>query len=45
MSEEKSIPVPGYESVITDVEFHKINIQGYALEDIIRKLNFTEVIY
>jgi len=45
MSKEKSIPVPGYESAITDVGFHKINIRGYALEDIIRKLNFTEVIY
>ncbi len=45
MSEEKLIPVPGYESTITDVGFHKIYIRGYALEDIIRNLNFTEVIY
>jgi citrate synthase len=45
MSDDQSIPVPGYESAITDVGFHKINIRGYALEDIIRNLNFTEVIY
>jgi citrate synthase len=45
MSKDKSIPVPGYESAITDIGFHKINIRGYALEDIIRKLNFTEVIF
>lgn len=45
MGQEKSIPVPGWESSITDVGFHKINIRGYPLEDIIRKLSFTEVVY
>ncbi|MBW1819250.1 MAG: citryl-CoA lyase [Deltaproteobacteria bacterium] len=42
---DKSIPIPGYESAITDVGFHKINIRGYPLEEIIRKLSFTEAIY
>jgi citrate synthase len=45
MTKDKSIPVPGYESAISDVGFHKINIRGYPLEEIIRKLSFTEAIY
>ncbi|UCE74337.1 MAG: hypothetical protein JSV56_01165, partial [Methanomassiliicoccales archaeon] len=45
MSEEKSIAIPGYESSITDVGFHKINIRGYALQDIIRKLTFTQTVF
>jgi len=42
---EKSIGIPGYESAITDLGFHKINIRGYPLQDIIRKLTFTEVVF
>lgn len=51
MGEEKSTTILGkgfhteWESSITDVGFHKINIRGYPLEDIIRKLSFTEVVY
>jgi len=45
MGEEKSITVPGYESAITDVGFHKINVRGYPLVDIIRKLTFTETVF
>ena len=45
MEGELSINVPGYESAITDVGFHKINVRGYPLADIIRKLTFTETIF
>ena len=45
MGEKKSITVPGYESAITDVGFHKINVRGYPLTDIIRKLTFTETVF
>jgi citrate synthase len=45
MSAEKAIPVPGYESSVTDVGFHKINVRGYPLADIIRKLSFTETVF
>ena len=45
MSAEKAIPVPGYESSVTDVGFHKINVRGYPLADIIRKLTFTETVF
>ncbi|MDY6880773.1 MAG: citryl-CoA lyase [Desulfatiglans sp.] len=45
MGEQKSISVPGYESAITDVGFHKINVRGYPLTDIIRKLTFTEAVF
>jgi citrate synthase len=34
-----------WESSITDLGFHKINIRGYPLKDIIQKLSFTEVVY
>ena len=44
MAEEK-LPIPGYESAITDVGFHKINIRGYALSDIIAKLTFSETVF
>jgi citrate synthase len=45
MSEGRSIAIPGYESAITDVGLHKINIRGYPLPEIIRKLSFTEAVY
>ncbi|OPX41181.1 MAG: hypothetical protein B1H13_03445 [Desulfobacteraceae bacterium 4484_190.3] len=45
MGEEKSITTTGYESAITDVGFHKINVRGYPLADIIRKLTFTETVF
>jgi citrate synthase len=45
MTEEKEIQVPGYESAITDLGYHKISIRGYALEEIIRKLTFTETVF
>ncbi|MBW2008194.1 MAG: citryl-CoA lyase [Deltaproteobacteria bacterium] len=45
MGGEKSITVPGYESAITEVGFHKINVRGYPLADIIRKLTFTETVF
>ncbi len=45
MDEKRSIPIPGYKSAITDLGFHKINIRGYPLSDIIRKLTFTETVF
>lgn len=45
MEGERSITVPKYESAITDVGFHKINVRGYPLADIIRKLTFTETVF
>lgn len=45
MSQEKSVAMPEYESAISDVGFHKINIRGYPLQNIIRTLTFTETVY
>jgi len=45
MEGERSITVPKFESAITDVGFHKINVRGYPLADIIRKLTFTETVF
>lgn len=45
MNKKEAIPIPEWKSSITDVGFHKINIRGYPLEDIIRKLSFAEVVY
>ncbi len=45
MEGERSITVPKYESAITDVGFHRINVRGYPLADIIRKLTFTETVF
>jgi len=45
MDEKKQVPIPGWSTAISDVGFHKINIRGYPLKDIIRNLTFTEVIY
>jgi citrate synthase len=45
MSGERQLRVPGWESSITDVGFHRINVRGYPLEDIIRKLSFAEAVF
>ncbi len=45
MSDEKPVVLPEYQSAISDVGLHKINIRGYPLKDIILKLTFTETIY
>lgn len=45
MDEKKQVPIPGWSTEISDVGFHKINIRGYPLKDIIRNLTFTEVVY
>ena len=42
---EKKIPIPGWSTAISEVGFHKINIRGYALEEIIKNLTFSEVVY
>lgn len=45
MGDDKVFDAPGYESAITELGPHRINIRGYALDDIIRKLSFAEVVY
>jgi len=45
MSNIDSIILPGWETKISDVGFHKINIRGYPLDDMIRKLSFSEIVY
>ncbi len=45
MDEKKQVPIPGWSTEISDVGFHKINIRGYPLGEIIRNLTFTEVVY
>jgi len=45
MENKGSISVPEYESAITEVGLHKINVRGYPLSDIIRKLTFTEAVF
>jgi citryl-CoA lyase len=45
MTDDKQIPIPGYTSAISEVGFHKITIRGYPLQDIIRQLTFTEVVF
>jgi citrate synthase len=45
MDDEKQVPIPGWSTEISEVGFHKINIRGYPLEEIIRNLTFTEVVY
>lgn len=45
MGDQRSLPIPGWESSITDIGYHKINIRGYPLTDIIQKLSFAEVVY
>jgi citrate synthase len=45
MDDGKQVPIPGWSTEISDVGFHKINIRGYALEELIRNLTFTEVVY
>jgi citrate synthase len=45
MDDEKKVPIPGWSTEISDVGFHRINIRGYPLEEIIRNLTFTEVVY
>jgi len=45
MDQEKSVPIPGWSTEISEVGFHKIEIRGYALDEIIRNLSFSETIY
>ena len=45
MSEEISAGLPEWNTEVCDVGFHKINVRGYPLEDIIRNLSFAEVVY
>ncbi|MDY6851410.1 MAG: citryl-CoA lyase [Thermodesulfobacteriota bacterium] len=45
MSGDKSASRTEWESAITEIGSHKINIRGYPLADIIRKLTFSETVY
>jgi citryl-CoA lyase len=45
MDQTKSAPIPGWSTEISSVGFHKIEIRGYALEEIIKHLTFSEAIY
>jgi citrate synthase len=45
MDQTKSVPIPGWSTEISEVGFHKIEIRGYALDEIIRNLTFSEAIY
>ncbi len=45
MDQTKSVPIPGWSTEISEVGFHKIEIRGYALEEIIKHLTFSEAIY
>jgi len=45
VSSDVSAAVPQWESAVSEVGFHKINIRGYPLEDIIGRLTFTEVVF
>ena len=45
MSEEISASLPEWNTEICDVGFHKINVRGYPLEELIRNLTFAEVVY
>jgi len=45
VSGDFSAAVPPWESAVSEVGFHKINIRGYPLEQIIGRLTFTEVVF
>jgi len=45
MAEEKSIGLPEWTTEVSEVGFHKINIRGYPLVDLIKNLSFSEVVY
>ncbi len=45
MDQTKQVPIPGWSTEISEVGFHKIEIRGYALGEIIKHLTFSEVIY
>ena len=45
MAEDISSYIPEWSTAVSEVGFHKINVRGYPLQDLIKNLTFTEVIY
>jgi len=45
MTEEASLNLPEWSTAVSDVGFHKINVRGYPLQDLIRNLSFAEVVF
>jgi len=45
MSEDVSLNLPEWSTAVSEVGFHKINIRGYPLGDIIRNLTFSQAIF
>lgn len=43
--EKSSIPVPPWETKVSETRFNAIRIRGYALDELIRHLSFAEVVY
>jgi citryl-CoA lyase len=45
MSDNLDLNLPEWSTAISEVGFHKINIRGYPLPDIIRNLTFSQVVF
>lgn len=45
MDEKKQVPVPDWRTAVSEVGFHRIDIRGYPLKDLIRNLTYAQVVY